>query len=62
MNYLTEVVNTQHSSFHSNEVWAGYGSMQVKAEDQSASSWQSEFLVSSVTENLEFKSDFYRSK
>ena len=59
-NYGTEVVDTKHSSFNSNEVWARYGSMQVvKAERPKVlQSWQSKFLVCLVTENLEFKSDF----
>lgn len=56
-------MNTQHSSFHSKGVRAGYGSMRVKAEDQSASKLAVQIsCVSSLTENLEFKSDFYRSK
>ena len=61
--YGTEVVDTKHSSFNSNEVWARYGSMQVKAERPKVlQSRQSKFLVCLMTENLEFKSDFHRSK
>lgn len=56
-NYGTEVVDTTHSSFNSNEVWARYGSMQV-VRPKVLQSWQSKFLVCLVTENLEFRSDF----
>lgn len=62
-NYRTEAVDIQHSSFNSNEVWAQYGSMQVKAEKPRVlQRWQSKFLVCLATENLEFRSDSYRSK